>query len=148
MIAITARILQLLETLYAWSGASAARPRTSVAIYRGGPPNYGVGKNYTTVFIIPCGAHERGWRWTRWERMGHRSDRWHPDDTPVRGWPSSSDRRSTPPGYENFQANSAGKVGHFASRFGGFGRFESLAEVSTAALDFDSECPELTPQNG
>ena len=60
MIAITARILQLLETLYAWSGASAAQLRTSVAIYRGGPLDYGVGKNYTTVFIIPGGGN--GWR--------------------------------------------------------------------------------------
>ena len=35
------------------------QPRTSVAIYRGGPLDYGVGKNYTTVFIIPTDAQER-----------------------------------------------------------------------------------------
>ena len=58
------------------------------------------------------------------------------------------DCSSATPGHENFQANAAGKVGHQRRRFGGFGTFKSLAEVSTAALDFDSECPELTPQNG
>lgn len=51
-LSITAQILQLLETVHAGSGTNGARPRSAVAIYRGGPLDYGVGKNYTTVFII------------------------------------------------------------------------------------------------
>lgn len=52
-LSFSAQILQLLEMVYHGPELGWAQPRTSVAIYRGGPLDYGVGKNYTTVFIIP-----------------------------------------------------------------------------------------------
>ena len=58
---ITAQILQLLERVYHSPGPGAAQPRSAVAIYRGGPLDYGVGKNYTTVFIIPGMVVTDGW---------------------------------------------------------------------------------------
>lgn len=57
------------------------------------------------------------------------------------------DRRSTPLGYENFQGNSAGKVGHQVSRYGRFDAFESLAAGVTSALHFDNKCSLLGTQS-
>ena len=67
---ITAQILQLLETVHGRPGPGAAQPRSAVAIYRGGPLDYGVGKNYTTVFIIPRMCRESDEESERGEMRG------------------------------------------------------------------------------
>ena len=46
-----------------------------------------------------------------------------------------------------FQGNSAGKVGQLGRRFGGFGRFESLAAGVTSALHFEHKCSLLGTQS-
>ena len=110
------------------------RPRSAVAIYRGGPLDYGVGKNYTTVFIIPGGGNEDGGDGRVREDEGRHGDQRPRVTLSCEDGLPARDRRSTPLGLGNFQGNSAGKVGHQVSRYGRFDAFESLAGVEVSAL--------------